>query len=88
MTLQALIVIMLVPMCSGYAVWTLMPSSGRRAVAGWLLRFKLPRRLAAPLAKAAAAPAASCGCSGCDRAAPAAPAGSAQALRFHPRSKP
>ena len=88
MTLQALIVMMLVSMCSGYALWTLMPSFARRAVAAWLLGFKPPRFLAAPLAMAAAAPGASCACSGCERAAPAAPVGSAQPLRFHSRSKP
>ena len=86
MTLQTLIVMILVPICSGYAVWTLMPSIARRAVAGWLLSFNPPRRLAAPLAKAAA-PGASCGCSGCDRAAPVMPADSAQPLRFHSRNK-
>lgn len=87
MRLQALIVMMLVSMCSGYAVWTLMPSIARRAVAGWLLSFKLPRRLAVPLAKAAAAPGASCGCSGCDRAAPAVAAKDVHPVRIHRRIK-
>ena len=87
MTLQTLIVMMLVSMCSGYAVWTLMPSIARRTVVKWLLRFKLPRRLAVPLAKVAAAPAASCGCSGCDRAAPAVAAQAVHPVQIHRRIK-
>lgn len=86
MTGQMLIVGLLVPLCSAYAAWTLMPSGARRALATWLLGFNLPRCLVKPLAKVAA-PGSACSCSGCDRVAPAVPINGVHPVQIHRRIK-
>jgi len=85
---QSLIVAVLVTGCSAYAVWTLMPSTARRLLAGWMLKLPLPALLATPFERAARA-ASGCGCDGCDRSESkpkaATAANAAQPLTFHPR---
>ena len=54
--MQSLIVALLVAACSAYALWTLMPSGTRRALATGLLRIPhLPARIESRLHKAARA---------------------------------
>ena len=89
-TLQNLIVFaLLVPGCTGFAAWKLMPVRARRALAASLLRLPhLPRPLETRL-RGAASTASGCGCDGCDHAEkkPAAQApAAAQPIRFHPRT--
>lgn len=78
-----------------YAAWALLPQAARRLLAQGLLRWRLPRSLAAFLQQAAQAQA-GCSCSGCDRAPAnlkktdkrsAAEAATAQPLVFHPRKR-
>lgn len=86
--MQSLIVAVLVAACSIYAVWTLMPSGARRALAVVLLRMPhLPRGFTTRLQKAAQA-ASGCGCDGCDRSdkKPAAKPPASQPITFHPRA--
>jgi hypothetical protein len=86
--LQSTIVALLVLGCSVYAVWKLMPSAARRALASSMLRLPLPVVLAERLRRHAQA-ASGCGCDGCDRAAPKAPTastGAVQKITFHPRT--
>ena len=85
--MQSLIVAALVGACSAYALWTLMPSGARRALASAMLSIPhLPRSVEAHLQKAVQA-ASGCGCDGCDRSekklALAPPA--LQKITFHPR---
>jgi hypothetical protein len=61
---QALIVALLVLLCAGYALWTLMPAAARRAVATRLLRWPLPAGLARVLARALGR-SGGCACDGC-----------------------
>lgn len=63
---QTLIVALLVLGCSVYAVWTLMPSVARRALASSMLKLPLPQGLAMRLRQASKA-SSGCGCDGCDR---------------------
>jgi len=88
-TLQNLIVFaLLVPGCTGFAAWKLMPLRARRALAASLLRVPhVPGALEARLRRAASA-ASGCGCDGCDHAEkkPAAKAGAQQPITFHPRT--
>ncbi len=95
MDMQSFIVWGLVAGSFIYAAWSLMPQAARRALAKGLLRWPLPRSLAAFLQQAAQAQA-GCGCSGCDRAPSnikktdrrsAADAATAQPLVFHPRKR-
>ena len=86
-SLQILVVALLVPGCTFYAAWKLMPANARRSLATVMLRVPhLPGRLEAGLRKNAQA-AAGCGCDGCDRAErkPAAKAAASQPITFHPR---
>jgi hypothetical protein len=86
--MQTLIVAVVVVACSFYALWTLMPSSARRALALVLLRTPgLPRRIKTHLQKSAQA-ASGCGCDGCDRSdkKPAAKTPASQTITFHPRA--
>ena len=87
--MQTLIVAVLVGACSFYALWTLMPSGARRALAAGLLRIPhLPRRIETRLQKAAQA-ASGCGCDGCDRSdkKPAVETPTTQPITFHPRPR-
>jgi hypothetical protein len=68
-----LIVALLVLLCAGYALWTLMPSVARRALAVRLLRWPLPERLVRPLQKALRS-SGGCACDGCEANRPAKPA--------------
>ena len=83
---QALIVALLVLGCSVYAVWTLMPSVARKALASSMLKLPLPEVVAVKMRKAAQG-ASGCGCDGCDkselkvRAAPVE-----QTVTFHRRA--
>ncbi len=83
---QALIVALLVLGCSVYAVWTLMPSVARRALAASMLKLPLPERMATRFRKAARE-ASGCGCDGCDRSELKAktPAPVEQTVTFHRR---
>ena len=86
-TLQSFIVALLVPGCTAYAVWKLMPAAARRSMAVSVLRIpSLPRRMASALRKAANA-GSGCACDGCDHAQkqPAATAPAQRAIQFHPR---
>jgi hypothetical protein len=86
--MQTLIVALLVSASSCYALWTLMPSGARRALALTLLRVPhLPRRIEARLQKSVQA-ASGCGCDGCDRSdkKPAAKAPASHPITFHPRA--
>ncbi|HWH84797.1 MAG TPA: DUF6587 family protein [Burkholderiaceae bacterium] len=90
-SLQTLIVALLVPGCTIYAAWKLMPATARRSFAASLLRVPhLPKPLDAALRRRAAA-SAGCGCDGCDRVEAAHPAPAAtpaaQPIRFHPRTR-
>jgi hypothetical protein len=89
--LQSMIVAVLVIGCAAYAVWSLMPASGRRALAAALLRLPLPAALAVRCRQAATA-GSGCGCSGCDRGSAAPPNGAAQdaptqTITFRPRPR-
>ena len=68
---QSLVVALLVAACALYAVWTLMPSSGRRRVAVLALSKSVPEPLARWLRPYAQADS-GCACSGCDKAESAA----------------
>ena len=83
--MQTLIVALLVLACSVYAVWTLMPSAARRALATVLLRWPLPAAIASRLRRAAAA-APGCGCDGCDHV-PAKKPAATQVMTFHRRPR-
>ncbi|HET6598415.1 MAG TPA: hypothetical protein VFG60_00515 [Burkholderiaceae bacterium] len=82
MHLQMLVVALLVSLCSVYVVWTLMPSTARRALARALLRWPLPEPFAARMRHAAHASAG--GCHGCEHAAQVAPGG-ARPVKLHSR---
>ena len=83
--MQELIVALIVAACTGYAVWTLMPSALRRALAQRLLRGRWPAPIARRLQRAATA-SAGCGCdAGCEAKKPAPSA--AQPIHFHRRPK-
>lgn len=87
--MQTLIVAVLVGACSVYALWALMPSGARRALATTLLRTpRLPRRIEAHLQKSVQG-ASGCGCAGCDRPdkTPAAPTPGSQTITFHQRAR-
>lgn len=95
MELQSFIVSLLVAGSFIYAAWSLLPQLARRLLAQGLLRWPLPRSLAAFLQQAAQAQA-GCNCSGCDRAPSnikktatpsAAQAAATQPLVFHPRKR-
>jgi hypothetical protein len=91
--LQPMIVALLVPLCTLYAAWKLMPAAVRRPIAAALLRLPhLPHSLDAALRRAAKA-SSGCGCDGCDQAEkkPAAAAAGApsraQPITFHPHAR-
>ena len=83
--MQTIVVALLVALCALYAVWVLMPSAARRALATTLLKLPLPAFAIARLRKAASS-AGGCACDGCD-AAPAQTKkqGAPQTVTFHPR---
>jgi hypothetical protein len=81
--MQELIVALIVAACSVYAVWVLMPSALRRALALRVQHWPWPAFLAGRVRRAALAPT-GCGCdAGCG--AKAAPPAQAQPIRFHRR---
>jgi hypothetical protein len=82
MHLQMLVVTLLVSLCSVYVVWTLMPSTARRALARSLLRWPLPEPFAARMRRAAQAN--SGGCHGCEHA-PQVPPGGMKVVKLHSR---
>jgi hypothetical protein len=82
MHLQMLVVALLVPCCGAYAVWTLMPAAGRRALARALLSWPLPEPFAARMRRTARA--SSGGCHGCEHA-PEAPPGDMKVVKLHSR---
>jgi hypothetical protein len=88
-TLQNLIVFaLLVPGCTGFAAWKLMPMRARRALAASLLQLPhVPGALEARLRRAASS-ASGCGCDGCDHAEkkPAAQVAASQPITFQPRT--
>jgi len=81
---QSLIVALIVGACAGYTLWALLPSAGRRRLAGSALRLPLPVLVLAALRRAAQA-ATGCACDGCEHASPRPAVGSAQRVTFHPR---
>jgi|APCry1669189241_1035207.scaffolds.fasta_scaffold01490_4 hypothetical protein len=90
MTLQALIVLLVVTGCFGYAAWALLPQVARRDVAKGLLRLPLHALLRQNLERVARASGA-CQCSGCDQGLikrdlqQKVVVSSAQPLLFYPR---
>ena len=84
MNVQSAAVALIVGACLLHAVWTLMPSAVRRALANALLRLPLPAALARRLPKTARA-APGCSCDGCDRHLP--PPRPVEPLIFHPRPR-
>ena len=87
--MQMLIVAVLVGACSCYALWTLMPSGARRALASAMLLIPhVPRSVEAHLQKTVRA-ASGCGCDGCDRSEkkPALAPPASQKITFHPRAR-
>jgi hypothetical protein len=80
---QDLAVALIVGACAMYALWALLPSALRRALATAALRLRLPAWLASPLRRATRG-SSGCYCEGCDRASPARDAGSTQQVTFHP----
>lgn len=97
MALQNLVVLVVVLASSIYAVWALMPSVWRRALATQLLRLltgRNPAWLRSKIEHAAAAGSGCGGCGGCDKAVAPKPAAHtasraapAQVVRFHPQRK-
>lgn len=82
--MQSALVGLIVIACAVYAVWALMPSALRRALAGRLQHGPWPAPVARHLKRAASASAA-CGCdAGCDAAKPPQ---AAQPIRIHRRPK-
>jgi hypothetical protein len=67
MTMQAVAVAIIVPLCALVAVWNLIGAQARRHVATWLVRMPWPAAWARRLVNLDAA-ASACGCAGCDRA--------------------
>jgi hypothetical protein len=63
MSMQAFIVALVVVGCTGYAVWTLMPSAVQRALARALLRIRWPEGISRVFRRAARGRS---GCGGCD----------------------
>lgn len=83
--MQELMVALIVVGCTGYAVWALMPSVLRRALAQRLKHGRWPAPIARGLRRAALAPT-GCGCdAGCAVKKPATPP--AQPIHFHRRPK-
>jgi hypothetical protein len=83
-TVQELIVGLIVAACTVYAVWVLMPSALRRALAGRLQDGPWPAGLARHLRRTALAPT-GCGCdAGCDAKKPAA---ATQPIQIHRRPR-
>ncbi len=86
MNTQQGIVFVLVLACSGYALWTLMPTVARRFLANHLQGLPLGPRLRATFARAAAAKS-GCDCSGCDKVVDHTPKGQPQVIRFQAKPK-
>jgi hypothetical protein len=66
MTLQAVAVALIVPLCALYAAWRLMGVAARRRISVWLAKGPLPAAWQRRLLKANAA-ASACACDGCAR---------------------
>lgn len=75
MTLQAVAVALIVPLCALYAAWRLMGVAARRQISGWLAKAPMPAAWQRRLSRIDAA-ASACGCDGCAQpdGAPAKPA--------------
>lgn len=87
MTAQHLIVFSVVLACSAYALWVLMPSALRRALAARLVRLPLGSALHAVFQRAAK-PSAGCDCSGCDAVVDHRPQANARrVIRLHIQPK-
>jgi hypothetical protein len=81
--MQDLLVALIVAACTGYAVWVLMPSALRRAIAQRVQHWPWPSAISRRLRRAAQAPT-GCGCDGCDTKPPAA---ASKPIRIHRRPK-
>lgn len=79
--MQAFLVALIVIGCTAYAVWTLMPSAARRALAQALLKLRWPERVARVWRREAAS---SGGCGGCDSCGDV-PQGKQKTIRIHRR---
>lgn len=86
MTAQHAIVFALVLACSGYALWTLLPTAARRFLAVRLQHLPLGPRLRATFVRAASAKS-GCDCSGCDKVIDHTPKGQPQVIRFQTKPK-
>jgi hypothetical protein len=88
-SMQTFIVALLVPSCTLYAAWKLMPSGLRKSLAAMVLRLPhLPGPVETTMRRAAKQ-ASGCGCDGCDNAAkkPEAQADKPQPVIFHRRAR-
>ena len=86
-SMQTFIVALLVPACTLYAAWKLMPAAARRGLATVALRVPhLPARVEARLRRSAQA-ASGCGCDGCDHAEKKPAATATRPITFHPRAR-
>jgi hypothetical protein len=81
MSMQGFVVALIVIGCTAYAVWTLMPSAARRALAQALLRLRWPERVARMWRREASS---SGGCGGCGSCADGSP-GQRKTIRIHKR---
>ncbi len=87
MTTQHLIVFSVVLACGVYALWVLMPSALRRALAARLVRLPLGSALKAVFQRAAK-PSSGCDCSGCDAVVDHRPqTNSRRVIRLHVQPK-
>ena len=84
--MQDLAVALIVIACTVYAVWALMPTAARRAIALRVLVWPWPDVIGKHLRRTAQAPT-GCGCNGCDSAKPAV-GNTSQPIRIHRRPKP
>ena len=88
MLAQTVLAALLVAVCTGYAVWTLLPHAARSSIARTLLRLHWPEPLAARLQRHAEA-GTGCGCDGCDRATkPAGRRPTEHRIQLHRRPRP
>ncbi len=81
--MQNLLVAVIVLACTVYAVWALLPTGWRRALAKRLAAAPWPAPLKRRLQQATQ-PGNACGCSGCELAEPKAKP-EEQPVRFHPQ---
>ncbi len=87
MDAQGIAVFMLVPACSLYALWVLMPTVARRWLAGCLLRLPGLRHAWRARLQRVALTASGCDCSGCDKAVKLRSPSPQLVIRIHSKPK-